>query len=182
MEKEHDIPDFLLFFPALPDEADAFLADASYFLQAFRLFFDDVYRVQTELRHNPFGKYRSDALDESASQVFFHTVCGCRKGFFPTLGNELAAIALVYLPVAGDLQDTSGTYIQQIAYQSDQFAVSFDLYFQDGVSVLGILIRDAFYDAVDFNHGGSVCKNSKLQNYIFFVNFSLLGPFSAIRL
>ena len=78
LQEDHDVLDVLLLFPRLGDEVDAFFADSIDFSEPLDILLYNLQRLLPELSHNLLGIYGTDALDETAAQVFLDAHDGGR--------------------------------------------------------------------------------------------------------
>ena len=142
LQKQHDIFNLFLLLPALFNLPDPLLADSFYFLQTGDLAFDHIQCLRAKQSYDPFGKFRSNTLDQTRSQIFFNSIYSCRECLLPSLSHKLPAILTVHLPVAIDQQDRSYIYIQKTSDDRHQILMILDRTFQNCVTVLRILVSD----------------------------------------
>ena len=147
-QEQHDLLDGLLRGPGFLDHGHALFANAGDLDQAGARVLDDVERLQTEVRHDPPGRHRADALDEPAAQVFFQPgECGW-FGFLGVETLELPTIFEVLAPVAGEAQCLASMNVWKATHDGDE--VAFPRCFEPGDGVAGVfgVIGDALDDAL----------------------------------
>ena len=142
LQKQHNIFDLFLLLPALFDLPDPLLADSFYFLQTKDLALDHIQCIHAKQAYNTFGKFRSNTLDQTRSQIFFNSIYSCRECLLPSLSHKLSAILTVHLPVAIDQQDRSYIHIQKTSNDCHQILMILDCTFQNCVTILRILVSD----------------------------------------
>ncbi|EJX04947.1 hypothetical protein EVA_06945 [gut metagenome] len=127
LQEEHYILDVLLFLPTLTNLFYTLLADTRHIIEFFNIGLNHVNSIQTELLDDELGELRTDAFDQSTTQVLFDAIDGSRHHFLPSLAYKLASIAFIHLPVPFTQQHTSGRHLQEVAHQGNKVIVSFDL-------------------------------------------------------
>ena len=147
LQKEHDVLDVLLLLPALPDLRHTLTPDIGDFVEPFDVGFDDVDRFRSEPLDDSPGEPGADAFDQSAAEVFFDPVHRGGHRLLPRCGDELAAVAFVHLPFAAAQKNAAHRNLQQVTHERDKVAITLHLDLQHRVTVLGILIGNAFHDA-----------------------------------
>ena len=81
-QKEHELSDFLLFFPALADALQAFRPDTVDVQKKVRRFLKDIEGALLVGGHDSRRQLRADAADGSRSKVFFDPFSRRRMGRF----------------------------------------------------------------------------------------------------
>jgi len=109
---------------------------------------NDVERLQAEVRHNPPGCYRTDALDETAAQVLFQS---SKRGGFRLLGMydlELPSIFRMLTPVPAEAQRLARVNGWKATHDGEE--VPFPRCFEQGNGVAGVLgvVGDALDNAL----------------------------------
>ena len=155
LEEKHNIFNFLLLLPALLDALHPDLPDSLHLQQRIRMLLYHIQGVLAEFLNNAFCKLGSHALHQAGTQVFLDAVDGGREGFLKFLYRELAAVFCVYFPEAFQRKDRSHVGVGHGANDGDQVGIAFGGGFEDGVTVLWILVGDAFDDAAEVIHGCS---------------------------
>ena len=163
LQEKHHVLDVLLLLPALADFLHTLPADARHFIQPFDVGLYHLDGIQPELLHNELGELRPDSFHQTASQIFLNAIDSGRHHFLPSLTDELAAITLVHLPVTFAQQHASGRHLQQVAHQGHKVVITFHLDFHDRISVLRILIGDAFHYTAKFGHRRYFLKNKSFN-------------------
>ena len=110
LEKEHDVLDVFLLFPAFPNLLDTLLADTGHFIESLDVGLNDFDGVGAELTDDELGEFRANAFDQATAKVFLDTIDGGRHDFLKGLHDELLAVLAVYLPVAFAQQHTPHRY------------------------------------------------------------------------
>ncbi len=150
LQKDHDLPDFLLLGPGPFDHFDSFSADTLYFRQPIHLLLDHLKGFLAEFFHNPFGHYRADALDKPGTQIFSNAIDGSRDLRMVVGYLELLAVSGVMHPFAlhgDDLPHRRGRYVSHHGHQS---SVAIHLYLGDGEAGLHAGVGDFLYLAFEF--------------------------------
>ena len=99
LQKQHDILDFFLPFPALSDLIDTFLSNTWDFQESLYIGFDNLQCIRAKLLNNLPGKLRPHTFDQTGTQIFFNAKNSGRHGFLPAFCQELSAIFRIYLPI-----------------------------------------------------------------------------------
>ena len=99
LQKQHDILDFFLPFPALSDLIDTFLSDSWNFQESLYIGFDNLQCIRAKLLNNLLGKLRPHTFDQTGTKIFFNAKNSGRHGFLPAFCQELSAIFRIYLPI-----------------------------------------------------------------------------------
>ena len=152
LQKQHDIPDFLLFLPASCDSIHPQLPDAIHFQELFRILFNDVQGLRTELLHNAVCKLRADAFDQAAAQIFFNSVGRGGHGLFKDRQRELPAVLCIDTPVALQLKDAADMRFGHDADHSHQILKTPGAAAQDGIAVFLVPVGNAFDRAAQLLH------------------------------
>ena len=104
------------------------------------------------MRDDEFGERRSDALDQSAAEVFLDADDGGRQFLLPGLDCKLPSKALVHLPLALDHKTGSYLHLMERADKGLLVAKTLDGSLKDGIAVLLVLEGDVVNGASDFFH------------------------------
>ena len=153
LEKEHDVLDFLLLFPAVPDHLNPLFSNAGNQQQPVCFLFDHRQGIRAECPDDPSGEFGPHAPDQSAAQVFLNAVDGGRHGFFPFLRTELIPVLGIHLPVPLKQQNRTHVYVQQVAHHRHQLLVVPDGGAKHGIAVFRVLIGDPFHHTAQRDHG-----------------------------
>ena len=169
LQKKHNILDLFLPFPAVPDHLDSFFTDAVHFLQPGNIRLNHFQRFYAKLCYDLFRIFRTNALDQTGTKIFFNTKYRRRKRFFPALCSKLSAVTTVHFPISINQQYRTNIHIQQTSDDCHKFFVTFYGTFEDRVAIFRILISNAFHHTSDF-----YCKmlRSLLNLYVFRCLFS----------
>jgi hypothetical protein len=65
MKKFHQFPDFMMGFPGIGNLPGGFFADAVYFGEPFRKFFDNLQGLFLEMADQPISRFSADTLDHA---------------------------------------------------------------------------------------------------------------------
>ena len=152
LQKEHDILDLLLLLPALLNPIHAHAPDPGHLKEAVRVFLDDIQRVGAKLLYDPARKTGADPLHETAPEVFLNSVHGCGQRLLEGLHGELAAVFGVDPPGATEVEYAPHMHVRHGTHNSHEVLVALCAAFDDGISVVRILVGDAFYDAAEVFH------------------------------
>ena len=132
-QKQHDLLDRLLRGPGFLDHGHALFANAGDLDQAGARVLDDVEGLQSEVCHDPPGRYRADALDQAAAQVLLQPGEGSRLCLLGMDDLELPSILEVLSPVPSKTQRLTRVNIWKATHDGDE--VAFPRCFEPGDGV-----------------------------------------------
>ena len=82
LEKQHDITNFFLFVPCILNHGDSFFANTFDHDQFFDIIFDDIKGFFSEFFNDTARNDRTQAFDESGTEVFLNAKNRCRNRCF----------------------------------------------------------------------------------------------------
>src|SRR5260370_130431 len=132
-QKQHDFLDRFLHNPGFLDQSHALLGDSGNLDQTGARVLNDVERLQTEVSHNTPGRYRANALDETAPQVLLQPG---ERGGLRLLGMhdlELPSICEMLAPETGQAQRLAGLNVWKATPDGEEIA--FPRCFEPGQAV-----------------------------------------------
>src|SRR5690606_37909814 len=149
LQEDHHFFDDFLFFPGVGDHAGAFGAEAGDFGEAFGVVFDDVEGAGAEVVDDAFGHFGADAFDEAGAEVAADALDGGGQdgGVGPDL--ELAAVAGVGGPAAGEPERLAHLGAEQGADDGEEFGRAAGGHAGDGVAAVLVGVGDAFEDGFE---------------------------------
>ena len=174
LQKQHNVFDFLLLCPAFFDALHAELPDTRNLNQNIRIFFDDFQRLFSELIHNLLGKFRSDSLNQTTTEILFDSEYGRRKRLLPSFHRELPSVLGIHPPAAAELQHAPHMYIRHCPNDRHKVRIAFRPALDDRIAVFLILICNPLYYAPELLHCVSFlsCAPTCTVNlYISFCSF-----------
>ena len=134
-----------MLFPAFCNFADTFFSDSVHFPQPENIRLDHSDRIRAKFLHNPFRIFRSNPFDQPGTQIFFNAKNSRRHRLFPGLCLKLSAITTVHFPVSIDQKHRTNIDIQKTADHRHQILIIFHRTFQNGISVVRILVSDPLH-------------------------------------
>ena len=116
LEKNHDVPDLLLFVPCLPDHVYPFVADPLDFGKIINSVFDNLEGFFPKFFYNTGGHDRAYSLHEARAQIFLNALHRGRK-HDPVTGHlELSPEPRMVMPLALHLHKLSGCRGDQVPH------------------------------------------------------------------
>ena len=144
-------------------------ADAGHLEQPLGVLLDHLEGIFLELAHDPLSQLGTDALDHARAEIALDAGDRGRQGLFADFRLELRAMFGMTVPLSLQAQEFAGRDFGQVAHHRGQ-AVKAQAGFrhrlhaalvlrtqaQDGISVFGIVERDALDRAGEGVHGVSI--------------------------
>ena len=112
LQKQHNIFNLFLLFPALCNLSDTLFSDSLHFPQSEDIGLNHSDRLCSELLHDPFCIFGANPFDQPRTQIFFNAKNSRRHRLFPGLCLKLSAIATVHFPVSVDQKHRTNIDIQ----------------------------------------------------------------------
>ena len=150
LQKQHNIFNLFLLFPALCNLSDTLFSDSLHFPQPEDIGLNHSDRLCSELLHDPFCIFGTNPFDQPRTQIFFNAKNSRRHRLFPGLCLKLSAIATVHFPVSVDQKHRTNIDIQKTADHRHQILIIFHCTLQDRITVVRILVSDPLHHRTQF--------------------------------
>ena len=147
LEKEHDVFDFLLRFPALLDPLHPQLAEPANLQKLVRLLLDDLQRVLPEGVYDQVRELWANPLDQTAAEIFLNAVYGSRQGLLKLGYGELPPVPGVHFPGSLQGQHAAGMNLRHIPDDSHKLRIALRPALQHGKARFRTLIGRALHNA-----------------------------------
>jgi len=128
MQEEHDLPDLHALLPGSGDPFTSFGTDAIDRLQVGGVVADDTQHFGTEVFHQLFRKYGSNALYETTAEVPFNSLARGRRGGLQDLSLELEPMLLISYPPTLSGHPFPGAHCRHGTKDCNQIPLSADLH------------------------------------------------------
>ena len=171
LQKDHDVFDFLLLRPGLPDPFNPHGADAGHAGELLRPLLDDRQRVGSEFLHNALRVLRPDALHQPGAKIFLHSVRGGGQRFLKGLDRELPAVSGVLPPCSRQRQHRADVNLRHRAHRGDQIAEAFRGASDDGITVLLVPERNPLNHAAQLFHRPPPFLRDRRQEMVRLLHF-----------
>ena len=150
LQKQHNMFNLFLLFPALCNLADTLFSDSLHFPQPEDIGLNHSDRLCSELLHDPFCIFGANPFDQPRTQIFFNAKNSRRHRLFPGLCLKLSAIATVHFPVSVDQKHRTNIDIQKTADHRHQILIIFHRTLQNCIAVVRILVSDPLHHRTQF--------------------------------
>ena len=174
LQKEHDVFDFFLLFPAVDQCGHPGFPESGNFGQPLGFFLDDPDRIGAEHSHDALRKFRSDPLDQAGTEIFLDAVYRGWQRFFVLGDHELPAVFGLVFPLAFQIQDRSYEHFGQITDASNRLRKILDPAFDDGIAVFGVLVCDSIHDRTQLFQ--KISPSTIFKSQAIVANISMLTP------